>query len=225
MMQNNSEIKLSGEILAKYFKFFELEKRYLRCPFSINSMRVATFYKKNKKIFDDLYNLSIEKNLDVIGYISFFIKTLNKHDYDIKSDLLSNKYIEAFHSQLKLYEYYIKIYKYFNKSANNIVDGCIKNNFPSIKHYLRHLITNNLLVYEYVSGRISIYYLCCIHNFDKIIPTMDKISKDEFNILLTRFDKYNSDIQEAFLYLKSQKVNPIKYTENILQKQLTNCKN
>ena len=45
---------------------------------------------------------------------------------------------------------------------------------------------------------------------------MDKMSQNEFSTILLRYDKYNVDVQDAFKLYKSNYVNPIKFTEDIL---------
>ena len=84
------------------------------------------------------------------------------------------------------------------------------------------MISSRKLVAKYLAGEISIYYLSSIQNFKKIIPKLDRISQDEFSKILSRYDKYNLDVQEAFRKYKPCRINPIKFTDELLWKKLNN---
>lgn len=210
---------LSGQLLATYFKYFQQFTRKGSGNFvALNRIAAKTLYSDNAKSLDKLAEICIKYNINAVDYVSYCVKELNKRDITVLVEAGSIKlYIEKLLVNRRLE----KIYGYFVKSANNIAANCLALGFNSIRAYMRYLITNNLLVNEYVSGNISVYYLCSLHNFNRIIPKMDIISRAEFDNIISRYDKYNVDVQEAFIRFTSNRVKPIKYTENILLKLMT----
>lgn len=220
-MQESNCIKLNGLAAATYYKYFAQDNN----PNIIRKMpleRIAakSLYTKNKDVFDKFVEVYQKYNVDIIKYFKFLVYECGKTEWDIPEVLLSKVYLSKFVDYLKVNNQYYKIYKWFLKSANNIVDDCIKLGFTSTKEYIRHLITSRKLVAKYLAGEISIYYLSSIQNFKQIIPKLDRISQDEFSKILNRYDKYNVDIQEAFKKYKSCRVNPIKFTDDLLWRKL-----
>lgn len=224
-MQSNDEITMTGFLAATYYKYFAQNNNpYIVRTLPLNRISAKTLYNKNKKAFDKFVTVYNKYNIDIIKYLKFVTIECGKTEKDIPEVLLSQVYLSKFIEYLQVRQQYYKIYKYFLKSANNIVDDCIRLGYTSVKEYLRYLISNNKLVNEYVAGRISCYYLCAIQNFKKIVPKMDVISQHEFSKILMRYDKYNLDVQEAFRLYKSNSIKPIKFTEELLWSKLNNNK-
>lgn len=204
---------------AKIFKFhLQLKNPNLKFIISLNKIPVKTFYAKYSDEFSKLVIIFNKYNLDIVKYIKFFIDVLDKREKDIKQDLVSTTTITKYIDFLKLRDKQDKIYNYFVKSAQNIVRDCIELGYFSTKDYIRHLITTKKLAEYYVSGKISLYYFAAIPNFKNIISKLDSFSKDEFQKIYDRFEMYNSEIVTAFIKKTNQKVNPIKYTDELLCK-------
>lgn len=221
MQQSTQNNQMTGIQAAIYFKFFSQNNNpYIVHKQPLNRISATTLYKKNKDIFDKLVVIFQKFNIDIVKYLSFFTQQYGKSEKDVKDLLVNNTTISKYLEYLQIKDQYHKIYIYFMKSVNNIIDDCIKLNFQSTKEYIRYLIKHNQLVNQYVSGRISCYYLCAIHNFKKIIPKLDIISQNEFSKILLRYDKYYADVQEAFKLYKSQRINPIQFTDELLWKKI-----
>ena len=219
-MQNSNETILDGLTAATYYKYFAQDNNsriVKKMPFERISAK--TFYAKNKYVFDKAVE-TYQKY--IIDYFKFLIYECKKTEFDAQEVVLSKVYFSKFVDYLKVNSQYSKIYKWFLKSVNNIVNDCIKLGFTSTKEYMQYLILNRLLVAKYLSGEISIYYLSAIQNFKKIIPKLDNISQAEFSKILNRYDKYNLDIQETFKKYKSCRINPIQFTDKLLWKKLNN---
>jgi len=217
MVEKNMTI--DGEFVARYFKYFlQLKNPYVVYKISVDRVSAKSIYLKHKHQFDALAKLCNKYQIDVVRYIDFYINKLNKFEKDIDANFISidtiNKYIES----LQINSLYSKIYKNFIKSVKNIVEDCINLNFNSVIDYFRYLISNKMLSSYYAAGKISTYYFAAIPKFKNVIEKLDNISKDEFSTLYERYDKYHSDINEAFLKIKNIKINPIKYTNDEILK-------
>lgn len=218
MLKPNNQI--SGLKAAQYFKYY-LQFKFSFITEKIELRRIAakSFYTKHKKYFDKLVLIFNKYNLDVIKYIEFFVAHYGKLEKDISEDLLNMKSINAFVDHLKTIEKRKQIYKWFQKSVDNISNDCIALDFYSTKDYIRELISSRKLAQYYLTGKISRYWFAAIPNFKKVIVKLDKMSQDEFKDIYDRFDIYNTDINKAFLMMKSIKVNPIRYTDEIIFKK------
>lgn len=87
---------------------------------------------------------------------------------------------------------------------------------------MQHLAESRQLAAKYVSGKISVYYLCAIQNFKDIIRKLDPVSQAEFSKISNRYDKYKMDITEAFKMHKSCQLCPIKLTDELIWSRINN---
>lgn len=106
------------------------------------------------------------------------------------------------------------------KSVNNIVEDCIEGGFASSKDYFRQLFKEKRLANYYLTGKISKYWFAAIPTFKQVVSKMDELSKEEFKDVYESFDIYNTEINEAFLRERSCKVNPFKFTDEVLSQRL-----
>ena len=222
-----SEIKeFNGFTAAVYYKYFAQDiNPYIERRQPIEKIAARGFYQKNKKAFDKFVKIYQKYSIDILKYFKFLIYECRKTEKDAAEVLLSQVYLSKFIDYLKVNNQYYRIYKYFLKSAENIANDCVKLGFMSTKEYIRHLIATRMLATKYVAGEISIYYLSAIQNFKKIILKLDPISQAEFSKILNRYDKYNSDVQDAFKIYKSCRINPIKFTDELIWKKLEQKQN
>jgi len=217
MQENNTTI--DGEFVAKYFKYFlQLKNPYVVYKLSVDRVSAKSIYQKHKQQFDLLAKICNKYQIDAIKYLDFFVNKLNKFEKDIDCSLITVNSINKYVENLQITTLHNNIYKNFLRSVDNIVEDCIHLNFNSVIDYLRHLISNRTLASYYLSGKISTYYFAAIPKFRKVIDKLDNLSKDEFRTLYERYDKYHSDVNEAFLKIKNIKINPIKYTNDAILK-------
>jgi len=209
--------EVTPEQAAKYFKYLQ----QFKLPYIVNKLDLRrvpykAFYGDHKKQFDAIVEIFKKYDMDVIEYIKFFVNCYGKLERNIQDELVNSKTFSAFIEYLKAEERKAKVFEWFMKSANNIADDCIALDHLSTKDYLRELISTRKLAGYYLTGKISKYWFAAIPSFKKVILKLDKLSRDEFNDVLTRFDIYNTEINEAFLKMKKCKVNPIKFTDELI---------
>ena len=201
----------------------------------IDSYAIAQFLKyklqyKNSKIenaiplpmikakaFQQKYHAQINKlikivqsfeNFDVYKYLSFFVDNIYKNDCDIKT-LVSTYNFTQYKNYLEYLEKQERIYGYFMKSVNNIVNDCKQLQIFSAKDYLRYLIQNKKLSQYYVSGRISCYFFAAIPKFKMLIDKLDPLTRSDFSELYNMYEMYNAEIVKVFLKKTNKKINPL----------------
>lgn len=208
------------EDIARYFVFLERNFRAdcgtITYPNTFYPGR--SLYKKHREKFDKLFELKDKLHLDLIKYIKFFVTHLKKTTVCIDSELVNINIIRIYADYLAINEKYKKIYEWFNKSVKNIVSDCIKLDFLTVNDYFKYLITEDKLAQKYITGEISEYFLAGINNIDKLIKRTSYQSQDEMFRLIERKNELNSSLQDAFMFMKSQKVNPISYANEFLYK-------
>jgi hypothetical protein len=210
----------SPQDVPRYFVFLKKEKNLNFGSIKFKNISAKTIYNSNYDIFAKFYKIAKKYNINIKGYINFYIFKLKKNENSIKDDFLNINTINQYCEYLKISERYEKIYKYFLKSANNIVDVCVENNYRDVREYLKRLILKNKLAEKIISGEISIYYLASIPNIKSLIKQMDDCNKNELQSLIDNYDKLNKDIQDAFMFVKSNYVKPIDFTNKLLFKKL-----
>lgn len=169
------------------------------------------------KAFQQKYHAQINKlikivqsfeNFDVYKYLSFFVDNIYKNDCDIKT-LVSTYNFTQYKNYLEYLEKQERIYGYFMKSVNNIVNDCKQLQIFSAKDYLRYLIQNKKLSQYYVSGRISCYFFAAIPKFKMLIDKLDPLTRSDFSELYNMYEMYNAEIVKVFLKKTNKKINPL----------------
>ena len=217
----NTNIQIvNSQDVARYFLFLKREKDLNFGKLLFKNITAKRLYNDHKKIFDKFFDIATEYGIDIKNYITFFVIELSKTEKAIDSEFLNINTINFYCENLKIKDQYDKIYKYFLKSANNVASECIKLGLTDSREYIKRLILTNRLAAEYLSGKISRYYLAAINNIDKLISKTNSISKDEFADFLMKRDKLLRDIQDVFNVLKSKNVNSIQFTNDLIKQKL-----
>jgi hypothetical protein len=220
----NLEKQNQIERLCKLYKFYKQQTNpYITYPLSYNKIKTISFYKKYKKIFDKLYQIITKYKIDEEEYIKFCI--IEKH-ISTPKDLLNIQLFILYANKIKIEKEYRKIYKNFLNTVEYIANNCVEKNITP-KEYIKNLIKQNKIGYEYFCGNISAHYLAAIPGIKKIFNYLDNNTKDEMSIIYEATEKLNGDLQEAFMMYKSYRVSPIKFTEQIInnkQQKITNNK-
>ena len=81
------------------------------------------------------------------------------------------------------------------------------------------LIKERKLSAYYVSGVISKYYLAALPKFPKLVDKLDSISKDEFQPICHKYEKYNADIKEAMFSVLKKVVSVLAFTDDLIEKK------
>lgn len=210
---------LDGIAVARLFKFYLQQKNpYVKYKLPLNRVQAKGLYSTYRLQFDRLSKIFNKYGFDVDRYIKTFVIDFNKFERHIETELVSMQTINKYIEYLQIRKQREQIYKNFVKSVKNIVKDCVALNFNNVTDYFRYLIQKRQLSAYYISGKISIYYFAAIPNFRKVIDKLDPISKDEFRMLYDRYEKYNVDINEAFLQMKNIKMNPLSFTNDMILK-------
>lgn len=218
-IQKSTKLKeiTCGQDIAKYLIYFSrmLDRRFFEKEINIVNISGITLYKKHKKIFDYAASLQKKYGIDMISYIKFFVSKYKFNDSNL-DHICDVSNIVWYANDLEIKAKHNRVYKYVQKTADNIVEECLKHGFDSASKYLKYLIENNTLASKYLSGEISQYYLAGIQNLKKIVRNMDEMSRVTLNEVVENQDKIASDMQDAFVYLKSKRISIIQLTDNLL---------
>lgn len=213
--------KPSGEYLARLFKYCRQARQAssdrIRIPF--NRVSAKSFYSEHRKAFDDTAAFFSSHGLDAKPYIEFFVNDLSANGYDIDEKLYSKRTISEYATKLQAAEKRKKIYGWFMKSVSNIVDMCIEYDYASGNDCILALIRSKRLAGEFVSGRISKYFLAALPSFRSVIPKLDHFAKAEFAELYDKFDIYNTEINDTFLRYRNRTANPFETVDRELAKR------
>lgn len=208
-------------MLARLFTYFIYQRRAKDYVINFANVSGKTTFNKWRKKFTTLSKICEKYGIDSREYLRFLVFNRGFGFYDVPK-ILDIGSFQLYAENAKIMEQHTKVYGWFMKSANYIVDECLKNNYGSCKEFLKRQILHNTLAEKMVSGKISIYYLSTIKNIREIVSKMDRISRDTFSSLVEMADKYCSDVQDAFMVLTSRKVNPMKFTDELLYKRQQN---
>ena len=214
----NNEIK-SGSDVARYFIYFSRLKTKPNANLNIVNISGKSLYKRFQDECDAAYKIIKKYGLNGVAFLKYFVDKFGTDESCLLK--LKEHYSYVWYAEhIKIQEQHEKIYGYYMKSVNNIVDECIKRNFRSTKEYIKMLVTENKLGEAFISGQISQYYLASIVNFPKILKKMDELNQDTLRTIAERREKLNSDLQDAFMAIRSQKVSTISFTDKALFQRL-----
>lgn len=208
---------VDGYKAARIWRWARQDKeKWRKFKLPLERVTAKTIYSNHRKAFDCLASAFAKNNVSPLSYIKFFAVEYDGCEERIDKELTSTGALRAFETYIETSAKRCKIYSWFMKSVNNIVDECVKNGWFTTKDFIRHLINERKLAGWYASGKISKYYLAAIPNFWKVVPKLDHFAKEELKIVAERYDVYNSEVNEAFLQLKNFKVNPIALTDALI---------
>ena len=182
----------------------------------LQNVQAKTFYVKHQKVFDNAAMIFSKYGVDELQYAKFFVKEAGKSAWDIDKSFLTSQTFNEFVQHLKIIDEKCKIYRRFLKTAEFIASECHRLGFPSLKDWLRHVIAEGKLANYYVAGKISKHFLAAIPNLPKFVDKLDQFSKAELSTIVDRFDKYSTDVNEAFLFIKKCKPNPVDIVDTLI---------
>ena len=216
--EDNLGLKLAQAV--KYYLQFQNQR--IVNPLPIERISAIGFYNENRRTFDVAARLYKHLELDVKEYASFLVSELKMTRYSIKRYLLSTNNIKLFveKKQIKLKK--SKIYKYFQKSADFVSTQAAELGYITTIDYLREMIKQRKLASYYVSGKISKYYFAAIPKFPQLAAKLDSISKDEFQPLCNKYEKYQIDVREAMKQENNKVVGVLSYTDRLISQKREN---
>lgn len=182
--------------------------------------RVAArgIYKEHGRIFDRLVEFFRSHGIDAGKYLRFMVVEVALRESDIDSRLMSRWGLNKFVEKLSLDEKRRKIYGWYSRSVRTIAEECLDSECSSTAEFLRKLIKEHKLAPWMVGGKISAYYLAAIPGFPKIVAKLDGISRDELSELSSRYDMYNTAVNDAVRTFERRRANPVRATDEMIEK-------
>lgn len=212
-MSAENSIVRDGHYVARVFKYYrQYTAPNIRFKLSLERIQAKTFYSKYARTFDTLARIFSDRGIDVHEYVKFFVLELGKTEMRA-SELLARASLMRFVEKKTKTRKFANIYEWYSKSVSNMAQLCVEHGYQSSKEGLRKLIAKHKLNTWYVCGKISKYYLCAIPGFAKVIPRLDDMTKNDMHELAERYDMYNSEVNEALLYMKHRRANPFADTD------------
>ena len=208
--------------LAHIFKF--LAQDY--CPglarrLRYEDVRYRSYYSAHAKAFDKLHFILTKYGIDPKR---FFAYTLREGGVCTPESLLDASRFRRYAAYLARSEQFTKIRNQFMKSVSFVAGECLRLDISPAR-YICTLVVENRLGVEYVSGRLSKYFLASIQNFKELYEHLDKINKDELRIIYDAAGELVNALDEAFVATGCERMRPIKAVETAvakLKKQQTN---
>ena len=215
--------EISAEDVVRYYKFFKQEvNKLVEIKLPLLQIPYKSEYTAHKKIYDKLTVIFNKYGINYVKYIKFCVKRLNPTNWKITpEELLNSENFVKFASYLKLKEQYMSIYRIYMKNVDFIAKECIMRR-TTPKEYIKGLILENKLGYEYMSGRISKYFLSTIQNFRKIYFKLDDMNRDELSIIYNNVEILNQSVQEAFLMYRNRTIKPIELIKDRINQIIYN---
>ena len=204
----NDFVVSSPEHLAKYFVYYETKARTKR-DIMLKNISGKSFYQENKKAFDAVFYFSEKFSVDMKAYVRYFVDELGKSKFDVENFFADTSMMAAYAKSLDSDKTKFKIFKYIQRTIENLAKTCVENGYTDVRHYFVDLIKAKKFAAYYAGGKISQYYLALVKNVERLIERLDPISRDEFSDFLAMKDKLAGDAQDAWMYVKSSKLSPI----------------
>ena len=156
--------------------------------------------------------------LDARKFIKFMADDVRLHDSEIDSKFMSKWSLNRFAEMLSSGENNTKVYSWYMKSVKTLAAACLDSECVSAVDFIRKLIREKKLAAWVVCGKISAYYLAAIPDFPKIVQRLDSISRDELSFISSRYDMYNTAVNQAMLAFENQRANPVRSTDEMVEK-------
>lgn len=214
-----SRSDIHGEHLARCINFYkQFKNELLENYIDLKNAPYKMLYRKYADIFCKTASILSKYNIDIEKYAKYFVEVKYVNDKSLKDFLMNATTFKDFIEYEQINTKYKKIYRWYIKSVKNIAVDAYMLGYFTAKDYLNYIISSNQLGNKVLSGKISRYYLAAIPKFQKIIPKLDSLSKDELADLRDRFDIYSTDIIKAYMHFRNIKPNPIKMTNDAISK-------
>lgn len=212
----------SPEVLARYISYYSQIFKNKKHMTPFNGLRIKSEYTRRKKKYERLFKVCKKYNVTIPDFIRYSVMIDGRKTVDALLNVES--FVKYANHKLRQARY-SDIVKFYTKSANNIADMCIEMGISNAAECLRRIISDNRLAYEYVSGRISKYFIATIGNFEEIYEKMDGQSKEELCIIRDVANELRRDVNDAFMVKDGNPIQPVSFTNKILKSKLQANKN
>lgn len=214
-MERTSE--KNGLYFATLFKFYRqrLIPRIVR-PLPFNRIRAKTMYLAYEKTWNKIAEVCAKYGLDSDMYVKFLVFEKHCTETSAADMFFSRKTLMDLQEYLMRIEKRHDVFQHFQKSADAVADMCVQHGYGSARECLVNMIKDKTIGKNYVCGILSRYYLSAIPRFNTIIDKFDSFSRDDLMDIKINYDIYNTEINEAFLHYRHNKVNPFAFTDNLI---------
>ena len=203
--------------LPRLFKYYrQFANRALKCRQKFQNIQAMTDYKGRKSLFDRLSRIISKYGIDRERYVRYCALGIGCQSAEDMADV---KYLKMYADHLTRVSQYGSIVHNFRRSAANLADMCIANGTTPAQEMAK-LITENRLGYEYITGRISKYFIASIRNFRKIYWKLDAMNRDELRILYDVSEELCETAKQAFLEREKRTVAPLSLTDETIREKL-----
>ena len=208
--------KTDPKSLVTLFKYYrQLEDKTLKFKQKFSSIRSSTDYRENRKAIDRLSKVLEKYDIDRERYVKYCVHGIGCREV---SEIAKAENIKRYGDHLKRKDQYGNIVHNFRRSARNLADMCLEHG-TSPSDELSSIISRGRLAYEYLSGRLSKYFIACISNFGEIYPKLDQLNRDELGILYNVFEELRQDVHRAFLLYERKTVTPLGLTDEAIHEK------
>lgn len=208
-----------GYSAARAYKYY-CQFSNPRISYAVPERRVAAraLYKHHKSAFDRCVAFFLKCGIDARRFLKFMADEIRLRDSDIDSMFMSRWSVNRFAEMLAAGENNAKVYGWYMKSVKELAAACLDSECASTADFVRKLIRERKLAPWVVCGKISAYYLAAIPGFPKIARKLDPISRDELAFVSSRYDMYNTAVNNASLAFENRRANPIRKTDEMIEK-------
>lgn len=205
-------------LLAKLFKYLaQWNNPYVRYREKFDDISFKSYYRTHKDAIDRLYSVLAKYRIDAPTFLRFALKQTTIYTPELV--LRPGLFLE-YARRKEERNRFEKIYSYFRKSVDNVAKTCLERDMTA-KEFVRELIVKNRLAYEFVSGRVSKYFIASMQNFKQIYRLLDEMNKSELRIIYNAADELNAMLQDACLMKTGSTVKPMAAVESRIKQLQT----
>lgn len=205
-------------LLAKLFKYLaQWNNPYVRYREKFDDISFKRYYRTHKDAIDRLYSVLAKYQINALAFLKFALKQTKIYTPEL---ILRPGIFLEYARRKEERNRFEKIYSYFQKSVDNVAKTCIERDITA-KEFVKELIVENRLAYEFMSGRISKYFIASIQNFKEIYKLLDEMNKSELRIIYNAADELNAMLQDACLMKTGSVVKPMAAVETRIKQLKT----
>ena len=203
--------------LARTFKFLAQENNpHVKFKVSIGNVKFRNFYEKHKAAIDKLHFLTRKYYIDPRDFIEYSQKITKFYTPEL---IITPDVFKEYAVNLYTNKQYETIYRAYSKTVENISRTCVDNGIRP-KEFLSEEFRKNRIAYDFISGRISKYFLVTIKDFKKIYEKLDQMNKDELRIIYDATDELKVMANEALVKKTGRYPTPIRDSEEAFDKMI-----
>lgn len=194
------------ELLARMFKYLAQENNpHIVRKVSFDRIGGKTYYRNHKKAFDKLHHVMVKYGIRPYNFIKFAIEQTNVYTPEL---ILKPSLFLEYAKRLNERECLEKVYSNYIRSVSNVAKICVEKKISPVD-FIKESISGNRIAYEYMSGRMSKYFIVAIPNFVKIYDLLDKMNKEELCIIYNAAEELRNVLQDACLMKTGGTARPI----------------